>query len=122
MDCPNCNIKLPFRAAFFQYFYCSSCKAKLVRGKETSAYLGLGIGLAAYAFASANPNSIKYILSAAPLMLLAAFVWSLLNPVTFRIKELPKATEPKEEIDIAENIKNYKAMQAAKRKNRKWFT
>lgn len=119
MDCPNCNIRLPYRTRYFQYFKCKPCHTILVTGKERGVAFDLKLALTCFVLFSFIVVPIGTSLIVAAIASIIAVIWLHLVPPVFRVKEPAFTPPPKKKVDVSANIRRYKAEQAQKRAKRK---
>ena len=121
MNCPKCNIELPDRARYFQYYTCKSCNIVHITGKERGVAFVLKLVLAMFVTFSLFTVSLNITLSVAAITLVLAIVLTHLKPPFFRVREPAIVSQPKDKIDVATNIKRYKEEQAKKKQRANGF-
>jgi hypothetical protein len=72
----------------------------------------------AFSFVTVSLNVALFVAVIASVL---AIVWLHLKPPVFQIKEPAFVAKPKEQVDVAANIKRYKEEQERKKASRKWF-
>ncbi|MBL4781602.1 MAG: hypothetical protein JKX92_05115 [Porticoccaceae bacterium] len=90
-------------------------------GKERGVAFDLKFGLTMFVTFSFLTVPLNIALFVAVIASVLAIAGLHLKPPSFRVKEPAFVAQPKEQVDVAANIKRYKEEQAKKKASRKWF-